>query len=86
MKTLLKNAIIFKDDQFIKSDLQINDTTIAKISSNIEAIGFDAVYDLNNMYLLPGLIDVHTHLREPGFIYKETIATRELGWSKRWIY
>ena len=34
------------------------------------------------MYLLPGLIDVHTHLREPGFIYKETIATGSYAGAK----
>lgn len=82
MKTLLKNAIIFTDGKFVKSDLQITDRKIAKISSNIEAIGFDAIYDLNNMYLLPGFIDVHVHLREPGFIYKETIATGSMAGAK----
>lgn len=82
MKTLLKNAMIFTEGKFIKSDLEIIDKTISKISANIEANGFDSIYDLNNMYLLPGLIDVHTHLREPGFIYKETIATGSMAGAK----
>lgn len=82
MKTLLKNAMIFTEGKFIKSDLEITDKAISRISANIEANGFDAVYDLNNMYLLPGLIDVHTHLREPGFIYKETIATGSMAGAK----
>lgn len=82
MKILLKNATIFTNDEFKKSDLEITDEKITNISSNIEAIGFDVVYDLNNMYLLPGLIDVHTHLREPGFIYKETIATGSMAGAK----
>ena len=34
------------------------------------------------MYLLPGLVDVHTHLREPGFIYKETIKTGSMAGAK----
>ena len=82
MKTLLKNAMIFTEGKFVKGDLEITNNTISKISANIEAIGFDVVYDLNNMYLLPGLIDVHTHLREPGFIYKETIATGSMAGAK----
>ena len=82
MKTLLKNAMIFTEGKFVKSDLEVTDRVITNISANIEANGFDVVYDLNNMYLLPGLIDVHTHLREPGFIYKETIATGSYAGAK----
>ncbi len=33
------------------------------------------VLDFSNMLVIPGLVDVHVHLREPGFSYKETIAT-----------
>lgn len=82
MKKLLKNATIFTDGKFTKSDLEITDNVITNISANIAPDGFDVVYDLNNMYLLPGLIDVHTHLREPGFIYKETIATGSYAGAK----
>ena len=32
-------------------------------------------WDLTGKIIVPGLIDMHTHLREPGFEYKETIAT-----------
>ena len=82
MKTLLKNAMIYTEGKFVSGDLEITDEIISKISANIEANEFDVVYDLNNMYLLPGLIDVHTHLREPGFIYKETIATGSMAGAK----
>ena len=82
MKTLLKDAIVFSEGKFVKSDVAITDNKISNISTNIENDGFDVVYNLNNMYLLPGLIDVHTHLREPGFIYKETIATGSMAGAK----
>ncbi len=75
MKILLKNATVFTNGKFQKTDVEVQDEKIAKIEENIESVGFDVVYDLKNMYLLPGLVDVHTHLREPGFIYKETIKT-----------
>ncbi len=82
MKILLKNANVFTEGKFIKNDVEVTDKTISKIATKVEANGFDLVYDLNNMYLLPGLIDVHTHLREPGFTYKETIATGSMAGAK----
>ena len=33
----------------------------------------------NNLYIFPGFVDVHVHLREPGFLYKETIKTGTLA-------
>lgn len=82
MKILLRNANVFKEGRFIKNDVEITDKVISRIDTNIEGTDFDAVYDLNNMYLLPGLIDVHTHLREPGFTYKETIFTGSMAGAK----
>lgn len=82
MKILLKNAIIYANNEFKNSDLEITNGVITKISSNIESRDSDVVYNLNNLYLLPGFIDVHTHLREPGFIYKETIATGSMAGAK----
>ena len=75
MKILLKNATVYTNGQFKKTDVEVTDEIITNISNEIEGKTFDKIYDLNNFYLLPGLIDVHTHLREPGFIYKETIKT-----------
>ena len=49
---------------------ELNETVKERISS----IGID-VSIFNNCYILPGFADVHVHLREPGFLYKETIAT-----------
>ena len=73
MRKLLKNATVYMNNKFEKADVEITENTITKILPSIEEVGFDVIYDLSNLYLLPGLIDVHTHLREPGFIYKETI-------------
>lgn len=82
MKQLFKNATIFTNNEFKKSDVEVTDGTITKIKEHIEEKEFDVIYNLQNLYLLPGLIDVHTHLREPGFIYKETIKTGSMAGAK----
>lgn len=54
---------------FIKAD-SIDNAVREKLSS----LGIDFSI-LSDTYILPGFTDVHVHLREPGFLYKETIAT-----------
>ena len=82
MKKLLKNGAVFVNGKFEKCDVEVTNETITKIAPKIEGEAFDVIYDLQNLYLLPGLIDVHTHLREPGFIYKETIKTGSYAGAK----
>ena len=79
MQILLKNARVFTDGGFKKADVLVEDGVIAGISSSIvsEAHFDGLVCDFSNRdcVVLPGLSDVHVHLREPGFSYKETIRT-----------
>lgn len=82
MKVLFKNANVFTNGKFEKTDVEVTDSKITNIAANIESSDFDVIYDLQNKVLLPGLVDVHTHLREPGFIYKETIATGSMAGAK----
>lgn len=46
----------------------------------------DRVVDLGGRHVVPGLVDVHVHLREPGFSQKETIATGTAGRGPRRLY
>ena len=82
MKILLKNGTAFVDGKFIKTDVEVTDKKITKIEADINDANYDKIFDLKNKYVLPGLIDVHTHLREPGFEYKETIATGSMAGAK----
>ncbi len=75
LKTLLANAKIYKDRAFISADIVVSDGRIAGIHPSHPPVGGLAVVDLNQCFLFPGLVDVHVHLREPGFSYKETIRS-----------
>ena len=56
------------------TDLLIRDGVIAERGSGIAASGAQVI-DANGLQALPGLVDLHTHLREPGFEQSETVLT-----------
>ncbi len=62
MKTLIKNGTIVNSDAMIKADILVNDGKIAEISENIDPITAQEVIDASELLVLPGGIDVHTHL------------------------
>lgn len=76
MRTLLKNGrlIDYKTQTDEVTDILINDNKIEKIAKNISEQA-DKIIDCTNLNIIPGMIDMHCHLREPGFEYKETIET-----------
>lgn len=76
MKTLLKNGTLidYKTNTFEKYDILLQDDKIAKIEKDITE-SVDNLIDCTNLNIMPGMIDIHCHLREPGFEYKETIET-----------
>ena len=76
MTLLIKNALTYIDKTFKKSDVLIMDGKIHSLGISILSDNVDRVIDAQDKYfLIPGFVDVHTHLREPGFSYKETIKT-----------
>jgi len=56
-------------------DLLIEDGCVAALGDRVEAPADTEILDAADLVVAPGFIDLHTHLREPGFEYKETIAT-----------
>lgn len=55
-------------------DVYIEDGIIQEIKANLNGSAREII-DATGLYVMPGFIDLHTHLREPGFEYKETIET-----------
>ena len=74
LNLLLKNGNVYVDGQFKKADMLIKDGIVAEIGKEI-SMDSCPVADADNLFILPGFADVHVHLREPGFSYKETIAS-----------
>lgn len=74
MKLIKQAKLVCKGNETLLRDVLFDETGIKEISTHIDTADHEVI-DANNRYLLPGLIDVHVHLREPGFAYKETIYT-----------
>lgn len=71
MTTLLKNGYIFTENGFVKRDVFVIDDRLSLSPS----IPYDESIDCDSCFIIPGFVDVHVHLREPGFFYKESIRS-----------
>ncbi len=69
LRRTISGVLAWADGQFVPSDIVIEAGKIASVVPAASAASNRA------LYALPGFTDVHVHLREPGFSYKETIAT-----------
>ena len=78
LKYLLKNGSLFTKEGFLPADLLTAEGRIVSVARGLDAAGA-AVIDLHHAAVFPGFVDVHVHLREPGFSYKETIRTGTLS-------
>jgi dihydroorotase len=83
MLTLIKNGYVIDPASGREGiyDVLIKGERIEKVAAGIEAdeAGADTVIDATGKYVMPGFIDLHVHLREPGYEYKETIATGSMA-------
>lgn len=68
------NIIDGKGGTFLEKDILIDNTKIVEIGTDLAQRAQRIIY-AENLWIIPGLVDAHCHLREPGFEYKEDIAS-----------
>ncbi len=74
MIKLIKNAKIVRKDRIVSGNIIIDKKgKICEVTSKDIGSGGFKTYDAQNRYVLPGLVEVHGHLREPGLETKEDI-------------
>ncbi len=83
MAYLLKGAHIVDPQVGIDgvADVLVDGDKIAQVGENLEAAGAEVI-DLAGSYLVPGLVDMHVHLRDPGYEYKGDIETETRAAAK----
>ncbi len=73
MMAIFRDALVYTDGGMKKLNVRFDGTSLSAFDGDVSAFDSSVVFD--NVAILPGLCDVHVHLREPGFSYKETIAS-----------
>lgn len=74
MRLVLTGGSVFRDGGFHPLEIAVSEGRIVSVSPRLPRDGA-AVVELNHCFVVPGFVDVHVHLREPGFFYKETVAS-----------
>jgi dihydroorotase len=73
-RLIVRGGVIVTPEEILRSDILIVGETIAEIAPEIQAADARAI-DARGYHILPGLIDAHVHLRDPGATHKEDFAT-----------
>lgn len=72
---VIKGCEVFRQGVFVSADVEILDGVVTRVEPGIVPGEGVSVCNFDNCLVVPGLVDVHVHLREPGFSYKETIKS-----------
>lgn len=79
---LIQNAIIVTHDEEQQQDILIENGQISALATHIPVTEAMEVIDAAGKLVAPGFIDVHVHLREPGYAYKETVKIGTMAAAK----
>jgi dihydroorotase len=78
MMLVFKNAKMYEDGKMITRNVSFDGVALSTIEGDFSRFDENSVA-IDNMAIFPGFCDVHVHLREPGFSYKETIKSGTLA-------
>ncbi len=73
MMAIFRDALVYENGSMTKLNMHFDGTVLSAFEGDVSAFDSSVVFD--NIAIFPGLCDVHVHLREPGFSYKETILS-----------
>ena len=73
MMAIFRDALVFDNGVMKKLNIRFDGATLSSVEGDLSS--FSSTVIIDNTVIIPGLCDVHVHLREPGFSYKETIAS-----------
>ena len=76
---LVKNGSVVTSTIVYKADIKIIDGKISEVGSDLSNSGVDEVINANGLYVFPGIIDEHVHMREPGLEYKDDFTHGTAG-------
>lgn len=72
---IITGANVWCEGKFITADVSIHDRKVSAVGEAAFLSGTGKIISGEGKYLVPGLVDLHVHFREPGYSYKETIRT-----------
>ena len=75
MNYVFENGNVYNAGTFVREGLGVCNGEIVSLTPSVSSDSHTVCVDCDSYFLLPGFTDVHVHLREPGFSYKETIRT-----------
>ncbi|MBQ3493420.1 MAG: dihydroorotase [Clostridia bacterium] len=73
MNFLFKNGTVYTGGKLVKCDFTVSGGKVSFLKP--QSLSSYTVIDCDNLFIFPGFVDAHVHLREPGFSYKETVKT-----------
>ncbi len=76
---ILKNGLVLKNDKLFKLDVRVEGDKIVEIGLDLKG---ENVIDVKGGWIIPGAVDVHAHLREPGYEHKGDIQSETYSAAK----